>query len=159
VYWRAWHRQAIRQAASLQVVANSLEYVRMRARFLFLLPCVRTVVPGFIIHGGDFTRGDGAGGETIYEEAKEFLDENFIYKHCRGALSMANIGPNTNRSQWGISLGSNGWLDGNVRRCSSWTPPPNTSRMSSLERCSLAGTRLRQSRPWAQTVENRVLTS
>ncbi|KAH8090496.1 cyclophilin-like domain-containing protein [Filobasidium floriforme] len=69
------------------------------------------VIQDFMVQGGDPT-GTGRGGSSIYGE--KFADE--IHPELRfvgaGILAMANSGPNTNGSQFFLTLGPTPWLDG-----------------------------------------------
>ncbi|KAG0171655.1 hypothetical protein DFQ29_008722 [Apophysomyces sp. BC1021] len=69
------------------------------------------VIKGFMIQGGDFTRRNGTGGESIY--GAQFPDESFARKHTiHGLLSMANRGPNTQSSQFFVTTRPTPHLDG-----------------------------------------------
>ena len=75
---------------------------------------IHRVVPGFVVQGGDFVMGNGAGGESIYN-GKKFKDERagLMMKHDRELLlSMGNSGKNSNSSQFFVTFGPAPQCDG-----------------------------------------------
>jgi len=72
--------------------------------------CFHRIIPGFMCQGGDFTKANGTGGESIY--GAKFEDEAFGVAHDRpGLLSMANSGPDSNGSQFFITTAACQHLD------------------------------------------------
>eukprot|EP01061_Rhynchopus_euleeides_P035914 TRINITY_DN60521_c0_g1_i1.p1 TRINITY_DN60521_c0_g1~~TRINITY_DN60521_c0_g1_i1.p1 ORF type:complete len:294 (+),score=119.67 TRINITY_DN60521_c0_g1_i1:314-1195(+) len=82
---------------------------------------IHRVERGFIVQGGDIVTGTGTSGECAVRFDPNgqaamgcFDDENFVLKHdVPGCVSMANRGPNTNNSQFFITLAPAPHLDGN----------------------------------------------
>ncbi|KAK8061391.1 peptidyl-prolyl cis-trans isomerase-like 1 [Apiospora phragmitis] len=69
------------------------------------------IIPGFMAQTGDPT-GTGRGGSSIYGDKFEDEIAPGLRHTGAGVLSMANAGPNTNGSQFFITLAPTPWLDG-----------------------------------------------
>ncbi len=71
-------------------------------------------IKGFMVQGGDPT-GTGKGGRSIYDTPKGQFEDEIVreLKHnVRGIVSMANSGPDTNRSQFFITYAKQSHLNG-----------------------------------------------
>ncbi|TXG73088.1 hypothetical protein EZV62_001667 [Acer yangbiense] len=68
------------------------------------------VIPGYMVHGGDITQGNGTDGESIY--GPSFANKNFVKKHISpGILSMAKTSTLGNGSQFCICTTKTEWPD------------------------------------------------
>tara|TARA_Y100000992_G_C21196485_1_gene458190 strand:- start:267 stop:989 length:723 start_codon:yes stop_codon:yes gene_type:complete len=89
-----------------KTVSNFLQLCEKKA---YVNSSFHRIINNFMIQGGDFTNFDGTGGVSVY--GNKFDDENFILKNKKGAVVMANSGPNSNGSQFFILTNDAPWLD------------------------------------------------
>ncbi|KNC99239.1 uncharacterized protein SPPG_05495 [Spizellomyces punctatus DAOM BR117] len=66
---------------------------------------IHRIVRGFVAQGGDITRYDGSGGDSIYGGTFNDEKEGLKLKFEKGVLAMANSGKNSNTSQFFVTLG------------------------------------------------------
>ncbi|KAF1355139.1 peptidyl-prolyl cis-trans isomerase-like 1 [Delphinella strobiligena] len=86
-------------------------FATLASRNYYTNTLMHRIIPSFMIQGGDPT-STGRGGTSIYGEKFEDEISPSLRHTGAGVLSMANSGPNTNGSQFFITLAPTPWLDG-----------------------------------------------
>jgi cyclophilin family peptidyl-prolyl cis-trans isomerase len=89
----------------------SMNFIKLAQNGLYNGTSFHRVIKNFMIQGGDYEYGDGTGGKAF---DGGYLDDEIdpALSHTRGAVAMANRGPNTNGSQFYIVQKDSQFLDG-----------------------------------------------